>query len=240
MTRTTVTIFHHYAETAMSIDTVDPRGRHLGGRALGAAAAFGSTLLALMLLMGAAHGAEGNLVGNVGRVVGEVSLLRGAESVPAGAGAELREGDGIVTGPGSRVEILCADGSSIVIGPDTTVSVAEFAPSSGGASRALMDLISGILRVTLSGRTPWQSFEVRSATAVASVRSTDWIVDASRVKTGVFVVGGAVAVTSRAGAGEVVLAAGEGTDVHVNAVPTAPKAWGQPRIDDVLARTAMQ
>lgn len=224
----------------MSIDTVDPRVRGRSSPALSLAALLALALLALMLLVGAAQAAESSLVGTVGRVVGEVSLLRGADSLPAATGTALHEGDGIATAAESRVEILCADGSTITVGPDSTISVARFAPAAGGgAGEAFLDLISGILRVTLSGRAPWQSFEVRSATAVASVRSTDWIVDATRVKTGVFVVGGRVAVTDRAGAGEVMLAPGEGTDVLAHGLPSAPKAWGQPRIDGVIARTTL-
>lgn len=211
-------------------------GRNRGRRFPRAAAAVAA--LALLLVATAAQAQETPVLGDVGRVVGEVAVLRGTDRLPAAPGTVLHEGDGIATGPEARVEILCADGSSIIVGPDSTVSVAIYAPA-GGAGNALLDLIQGILRVTLSGRTPWDSYEVRSATAVASVRSTDWIVDATRVKTGVFVVDGNVAVTSRAGAGEVMLAPGQGTDVLVGALPSAPKAWGQPRVDDVLARTSL-
>ena len=211
-------------------------GRNRGRRFPRAAAAVAA--LALLLVATAAQAQETPVLGDVGRVVGEVTVLRGADRLPAAPGTVLHEGDGIATGPEARVEILCADGSSIIVGPDSTVSVAAYAPA-GGAGRALLDLVQGILRVTLSGRTPWDSYEVRSATAVASVRSTDWIVDATRVKTGVFVVDGNVAVTSRAGAGEVMLAPGQGTEVLVGALPSAPKAWGQPRVDDVLARTSL-
>lgn len=221
----------------MMLDTFGAGRRDMSRRFRRAAAA--AAALALLLVAGAARAQETPVLGDVGRVVGEVTVLRGTDRLPAAPGTVLHEGDGIATGPEARVEILCADGSSITVGPDSTVSVAAYAPAEGGAARALLDLVQGILRVTLSGRTPWQSYEVRSATAVASVRSTDWIVDATRAKTGVFVVDGEVAVTSRAGAGEVLLAPGQGTDVPVGGLPSAPKAWGQARIDGVLARTSL-
>lgn len=209
------------------------------------AAAAGSLALAVAILggnlLGAPARAETQVVGDIGRVVGSVTLLRGEERLAAAPGTVVHEGDGLVTGAESKAEILCADGSTLTVGPDSTLSMATFVAEPGGTG--LLDLISGILRVTLSGRTPWQYFEVRSATAVASVRSTDWIVDASRVKTGVFVVEGEVAVASRQGAeqgaGEVTLTAGQGTDVAVNALPLPPKDWGQARVDDVLARTTI-
>lgn len=206
-----------------------------GGLAL-AVAIFGANLLAAP-----AQAQETQVVGDIGRVVGSVTLLRGEERLDAGPGTVVREGDGLITGARSKAEILCADGSTLVVGPDSTLSMATFAAEPGGTG--LLDLISGILRVTLSGRTPWQYFEVRSATAVASVRSTDWVVDASRVKTGVFVIEGVVAVASRQGAaqgaGEVTLTAGQGTDVAFNALPQPPKKWGQARVDDVIARTTI-
>jgi hypothetical protein len=226
----------------MMLDLFGASGRDMGrdrGRRFPRAAAAVAALALLLAAATAAAAQDTPVVGDVGRVVGEVTVLRGTDRLPAAAGTVLHEGDGIATGPEARVEILCADGSSIVIGPDSAVSVAAYAPAEGGAGRALLDLIQGILRVTLSGRTPWQSYEVRSATAVASVRSTDWIVDATRIKTGVFVVDGQVAVTGRAGAGEVMLAPGQGTDVLVGGLPGAPKAWGQARIDGVLARTSL-
>ncbi len=212
---------------------IDPLRRRL----LGAAAMLPALLLALGPRPAAA--AEAAALGQIGRVVGEVLVLRGVERLAAIAGTEIRAGDGVVTGPEARAEIRTVDGSTIVVGPDSTVSLADYQPAPAGPGRALLDLIAGILRITLSGRTPWQSFEVRSATAVASVRSTDWIVDASRVKTGVFVVDGRVVVASRAGAGEVTLTGGEGTDVLSGMAPTPPKAWGQARIDGALARTTI-
>lgn len=231
----------------MLFASLDPRAcvRIRRGRRRRHAAALGAAVFVLMIFgilpavppVAPAWAQETPVVGDVGRVVGSVTVLRGEDRIAARSGVVVREGDALVTGAQSRAEILCPDGSTIVVGPDSTVSVGNFTAEPGGMG--LLDVISGILRVTLSGQTPWHVFEVRSATAVASVRSTDWIVDASRVKTGVFVVDGTVAVASRQGAGEVTLTAGQGTDVVVNAAPTPPKAWGPSRVDEVLARTTM-
>lgn len=228
----------------MSLAFTVPRPRGQRRRGLQSLVRLCCALAALLFLVGGlvpppAAAQEARVIGDLGRVTGAVMVLRGAERLPASPGMALHEEDGIMTAAQSKAELLIADGSTIVIGPDSTVSVAAFAPAEDGTGRALLELITGILRVTLSGRTPWQSFEVRSATAVASVRSTDWIVDATRVKTGVFVVDGRVAVASRQSAGEVALTAGQGTDVPLGRAPTPPKAWGQPRVDGVLARTTM-
>lgn len=196
-------------------------------------------MLVLLAVMAQPWAQEVPAVGHVSRFTGEVSVLRGADRLAPSTGTLLYEGDAIATGPHGRAEIAIGDGSTVTVGAGTTVSVVSFAAAEAGPGRAFLDLIEGILRIALSGERPWHSFDVRSATAVASVRSTHWIVDATRVKTGVLVVEGDVAVSSRAGAGEVTLSAGQGTDVLLGRAPTAPKAWGQARVDDVLARTRM-
>ena len=196
---------------------------------------------AIVLLVGAAAAPaqEMPVVGQVGRVVGEVNVLRGTERLPAVTGTALQQGDAIATGPQGRAEVVVSDGSTVTLGAGTTLSLASLTAPASGPGQAFLDLIEGILRIALSGERPWHSFEVRSATAVASVRSTDWIIDATRVKTGVFVVDGRVAVTGREGAGEVTLTPGQGTDVLIGGLPGAPKTWGQARVDDVLARTQL-
>ena len=206
----------------------DPRRRWLALLALSVA------LFVLLVLARVAHAQDDGTIGRIGRIAGELTLIRGAQSVPAGPGMAVRQEDAVATGADGRVEIVFHDGSTLALGSGTSVSIAAYAAPSGGAGRALLDLIDGILRLTLAPERSWQSFRVRSATAVASVRSTDWIVDASRASTAVFVVEGRVAVDSRAGLGGIVLEAGQGTDVPAGEAPAAPK-----RVDDVLARTRL-
>lgn len=211
----------------------DPRRRPLALLALAVA------LFVLAVLARVAHAQEDVTVGRIGRIAGEVTLIRGTQSMPASSGMAVRQEDAVATGADGRVEVVFNDGSILALGSGTSVSIAAYAAPSSGAGRALLDLIDGILRLSLAPGRSWRSFELRSATAVASVRSTDWIVDASRASTAVFVVEGRVAVDSRAGLGGIVLEAGQGTDVRAGEAPTAPKTWGQKRVDDVLARTRL-
>jgi len=208
-------------------------------RHLPALLALAAAMTIFVVLAQVAHAQEETAVGRIGRIVGEVTVVRGAGSVPAQLGMIVLQDDAVATGSDGRVEILYTDGSTVVLGSGTTVSIARYAPPTAGAGTALLDLIDGILRVTLSAGRTWKSFEVRSATAVASVRSTDWIVDADGPSTAIFVIDGSVAVDSRAGLGGIVLAAGQGTDVRAGEAPDPPKVWGQQRVDGVLARTAL-
>ena len=72
---------------------------------------------------------------------------------------------------------------------------------------------------------------------MASVRSTEWLVESTAKGTGVLSVAGEVTVRSLAG-GAVVLRPGEGTDVAPDAAPKAPAVWGAARRQAALARTA--
>jgi len=131
------------------------------------------------------------------------------------------------------------DGSSFVIGERCSVSLTAFdGAGDGGGASALVDLIEGILRLALSPQPAWNGLEVRTATAIAAVRSTEWIVESAPEGTAVFVVEGAVSVSGRAG-GEVLLQPGYGTDVPPGGAPGEPKRWGAARVESALARTRL-
>ncbi len=179
------------------------------------------------------------VVGKVSRLAGSPSVsAAGGSLVPAALGMTLHEGDRVVTGRGGRLQILAPDGTTVSIGEETTVVLTRFVgPRGGRPGRGLLDLIEGILRIRLPGS--WNRFEVTTGTAVASVRSTDWIVDATPQSTAVFVADGRVEVVNRALTGAVLLDAGFGTDVRAGAVPTTPRRWGQSRVAAVMARTGI-
>lgn len=200
---------------------------------LGIAAALGGGFGAT----GAA--AETASVGTVARLVGTASVESDGTSRPAETGMALYAGNRIVTADAARLEIHLADGSVLVVGPATEIALDRFvAPSATNPGDAIIDVIAGILRIALDSASDWTRFEVTTRTAVASVRSTEWVVDAKPDTTGVFVIEGRVTVVDRQLKGGVILDPGYGTDVAAGAPPTTPKRWGQKRIDDVMARTS--
>jgi hypothetical protein len=152
-------------------------------------------------------------------------------------GAPVRQGDTVRTLPETRLRITFEDGTRLVLGADSKVALARYAGAAGGDGEGVLELLRGIVRVVLE-KAAWHSFEVETRTAVASARSTQWIVELSDDGTAVFVVDGSVAV--RAAGQEVLLQPGFGTDVPPDAPPGEPKQWGQGRVDDVLARTTLR
>ena len=80
-----------------------------------------------------------------------------------------------------------------------------------------------------------RGFQIMTPRAVASVRGTEWAVDAASDVTSVFVVSGRVAVAPRGGGSGVVLQAGEGVDVRGPGLQRAIR-WGAARAAALLAR----
>lgn len=174
-------------------------------------------------------------IGRVSRSVGAVSVIRGGAIQAAAPDAPVSESDQIRTGADGRAEVTFNDGSVLTVGPDSEVAISAFAPDPQG-SNAVIDLLSGIVRVTVNKATQWGRFDVRTATAVASVRGTDYLVEDTGTASAVFVAEGRVAVSSRAGAGTVVIRAGQGVDVSSEPAPLVVKTWGAKRRDAALAR----
>jgi ferric-dicitrate binding protein FerR (iron transport regulator) len=199
-------------------------------------------LLALVAALGSPSPAAAQETApcHVTRQVGTATLLHGATETPLSIGAPVAAGDRIVTLAGGRLEITCDDGSTIIVGEGTNVSLAIFQGAGDGSRYSrLLRLLSGILRLHAAPNDQRDRFDVMTETAITSVRSTQWIVDAAPGKTAVFVAEGRVAVSGTGGRGTVLLGPGFGTDVAAGVAPTAPKAWGKARIDQVMARTTL-
>lgn len=176
----------------------------------------------------------------VTRLVGAAILLRDGASLPLAPGTPLQEDDQVVTDDGARLGIACSDGSTLVIGERSNVSLSTFAAFTGErGGNVLLDLLEGILRLSLSPEVRWERFEVRTPTAIAAVRSTEWITEAAADNTAVFVIDGAVVVRSRTVEGQVLLEPGFGTDVPRGGAPTEPKRWGPARVESALSRTSL-
>jgi hypothetical protein len=180
------------------------------------------------------------LVGTVNRLVGEASVVVGRTTRPLEREAKLFVGDRVITSAEGRLEIACIDGSTIIVAAQTTVTLSEFTTNANGTGRtAVLDMVEGLVRVGLSRLGVWQRFEVTTPTAIAAVRSTEWIVETAPGHSAVFVVHGRVEVVDRELKGGVILDPGDGTDIRAGAAPTVAKRWGQKRVDDVLSRTRL-
>ena len=183
-------------------------------------------------------------IGTVDALVGDCTVVRfGASGASALAvGAALYEGDRIRTEDGARLRLAFADGTVVQLGESTDLVLDWFlhAPDAG-TQNVLLRVSSGIFRVILELVLPRAAFEVQTSTAVATVRGTDWITEASADATAIVALEGQVAIRNVEPAlpGEVVLGPGEGTTVNAGAPPTDPTVWGDARRNGFIERTTV-
>ncbi|MFN0114867.1 MAG: FecR domain-containing protein [Paracoccaceae bacterium] len=184
-----------------------------------------------------------------------IARLIGAQVTVIDAGAEALAAEGQVvrpdmimrTGSESRAEIRCGDGITVTVGAGTLLDLAELA---GEAEQGiLMRLFNGIVGIDAPNKT-WDRFEVETNLAIASVRSTAWLVESSpETGTAVFVRRGQVAVTSGSTGAELdagegveivsigvgVRSLGEGGGAELAEAEVKPvKRWGEARVRDTV------
>ncbi|MGE0154501.1 MAG: FecR domain-containing protein [Reyranellaceae bacterium] len=210
---------------------VHPRFSSGPGRLLAGAA------LAIALLAASAS-AQAQMARSCGVALaqGQVALERKGQSLGVAAGAVLAAGDRLVTGVEARAEIRCNDGIRLNVGAETRLELSTLVAGGPARQNVVLRLLDGIVRVALPTIRSWRSFEVQTPTAVASVRSTDWIVQAEKSgATAVFVVEGQVLAANRAGSEGAFLNAGEGIDFRADGGMQQSTRWGEARVSRTLA-----
>ena len=174
---------------------------------------------------------------------GRVEVRREQAKLASHLGRRLYAGDSVVTGQGGRVLLEFTDRSLLALGAETEVRLDDYKVASpSGGLKGLLSLLGGILRMSIVQSTTAEDFSIRTETAIASARSTDWIVEAQPSETTVFVMSGVVTVADSAQSAFVRVSPGEGTSVASSATagPTAPKIWGAKRAADALSRTRIE
>jgi hypothetical protein len=180
--------------------------------------------------------AEDVVVGSVLAVRGDVFVESDGSLRPLRANAPIHSGDAIVSDQG-KARIALDDGSVISVGEHARVWIRRYERKAADV-KARLALMSGALRLLVAKVAPDGNFEVETETAVAAVRGTEWLIEATPEQTSVALMSGTVAVSARGrpDATVVLRSPGEGTDVRRGSPPTTPVPWGARRLADVLAR----
>ncbi|MBP2296578.1 FecR family protein [Azospirillum rugosum] len=181
-------------------------------------------------------------VGEIQTVVGTAELVRAGTVTPMRPGLPVEAGDELRTGPAGRLRVKFRDGSAATLGSNAAMTVERFEEPGGAGTRdAALAIAGGLVRAVAEKLVGASRFEVRTPTAVAAARSTEWIVEVTRDGTAVLGVSGTVSVrsTGPGAGGPVELKAGEGTDVAPGAAPQPPKTWAAPRATRVLDATTL-
>lgn len=139
-------------------------------------------------------------------VKGDVQIKSGRDGSSSKAQLEVRvyPKDTIVTGKDSRAKILMVDKNELNISPSSTVVIEryQYAPEAHQKD-VLLNVISGKLRSKVNQKYDGQTnrFEVKTQSAVAGVRGTDFIVSVSGSETHVVTFQGTVAFSPISSAG---------------------------------------
>jgi hypothetical protein len=174
----------------------------------------------------------------IAEVTGAASLIQAGNRMVVQAGTDLGPRDLLQTGASARVEIACSDGTRVTVGPDTEIGLGSLVGEQAGDASIGMSLHRGIARFLAPVRT-WGSFDVFGPVAVASVRSTEWIMETPERGTNVFVREGVVEVQSKRGQA-VQLSPTYGVDVAPDGTMGEPKRWGAQRVTNVLTKLGLQ
>jgi len=200
--------------------------------------AVGTAALLLGLLLLRVPTAWAQEIGTVAALEGSAKIGRGTVWITATIGAAIQQGDELRTESPGRLRIVFQDDSVLTMSDDSRVVVDQqvFRPQQGKAA-SVLELLQGKVSALVSeyyGR-PGTAYEIRTATAVAGVRGTDFIVtyDPRDDVTEVAGLSGRIEVRSifdRTGRG-VLVTAGEVTSVPRGRFPSPPR-----RLSDTLFR----
>ena len=194
-------------------------------------------LLAFALFTADAAIAADTAVGSVVAVRGAVFTDTAGSLTPLVVDAPVHEGDAIVTRDG-KARIALEDGSIVSVAENTRVRIGQYERAPGNV-KARLALVSGALRLLVARIGRGGHFEVETETAIAAVRGTDWLIEASPERTSVALLNGKVAVSgrdARTAPAVILQRPGHGTDVRRDQAPTPPVPWGARRLADLLAR----
>jgi hypothetical protein len=194
----------------------------------------------VLLLPHAADAAEAPTIGQVLAVRGPVFRESGGQREAAAPGMALRVADTLVAAPGGKAKLQLNDGSILALGENAHMRIADYQSTTNSLTTRI-GLEAGAMRFLVEKTLPGGHFEIETETAVAAVRGTDFLVEATPQRSSVALVAGSVAVRGKGSfsAAEALLTQpGDGTDVAPGAAPSPPVRWGAQRFAATLARAS--
>lgn len=169
----------------------------------------------------------------------EAGVIESAEGKTWAVGSGARDlaaqaavfmGEEIGTGPDSRLAMLLADTTRILMGPQTTLTIDQYTAEAGGE----LVLGDGAMLFDRTESAPKTLVNLSTTFGLIAVRGTRFFAGPSKGKFGVFVERGEVLLSG--GGGQVSLLPGFGSDIaQPGQPPSSPVKWGQARIDAAMA-----
>jgi hypothetical protein len=137
-------------------------------------------VIALAALATPSAFASQGVIGRVKIATGIATIERGTQKIPAAPGVTLFKGDRLVTGKNGRIGVTFNDNTRFAAGPNSRVSVAEFAfNDTTRQGRFVTNVDKGSLAI-VSGhiaKSEKDAMRVRTPTALLGVRGTRFVVE---------------------------------------------------------------
>lgn len=118
--------------------------------------------------------------GTIKVLKGEVFIVSGKTNLkaPAKLGQKVFASDTVITNKDSRLKIIMVDGNEINISPETTVKISKYQYENNGKKKnVLLNVLKGKVRSKVKQKYDGKDnkFQVKTKTAVAGVRGTDFL-----------------------------------------------------------------
>jgi ferric-dicitrate binding protein FerR (iron transport regulator) len=170
--------------------------------------------------------------GQVEQVKGSATAVTSGTTRQLSAQTPVYVADTVRTGTDGRLTLKLGDRTMVRLGENTDLKIERYLLDAGGE----IDLGAGSLQFERTGKPSATDLKVRSPYGLIAVRGTRFYAGRFLGVWGVFVARGAVDVT---GGGKTVrVTTGLGSNVDSpGGRPSAPKAWGKPRVDAAIKAT---
>lgn len=202
-------------------------------------------MTAVLLSLGLFGSAWADDAGQVVSFNGDCFVNSGGQRAALKIGDAVRVGDSLDVPEKSKLKLRMADGSVLGLGPGSRLSIDAYTVSTNREQRDVkLGLDAGLLHASVAKMTQPSNFEVDTALAIASTRSTDWLIQADPDRTWVAVIEGQVSFAAHEKGGPpigtVTIPAGDESEVDAPPppAPTAPDAKGRTRPAPPPRRTA--
>jgi hypothetical protein len=207
-----------------------PRSRLYFEQLIGRRDVLGSVAALLASLAFNGRSSAAVPAGRVEEIKGEAFADASNQHRPLEMSSSIYVGDRVETGPSSRLTMLLGVDTTIRLGERAHILIDQFLSTTGGE----ISLQSGPMLFDRPSGSPPVPVKIKSPYGLIAVRGTKFFAGPSNGVFGVFVDHGTVVVAG--GGSEVVLQAGEGTNLSSpGAKPTAAVKWGNERIQAALA-----
>ena len=195
-------------------------------------------LVAFLAVCGSRPGAAAPDAGQVLAFSGQCFSEANGKRTPLKLGDKVHVGDTMQVPEGAKLRLRMNDGSVISVASGGRMTIQDVTTEAGGERKDVkLALVSGLIHAVVAPTSAPSRFEVDTATGVASVRSTDWFIDAERGTTKVAVLDGVVTVSGTARTHDVEVPRRSATVVESGRVPAPVRPVSDAEFASLIART---